>query len=274
MPVGHKAHQLTMFIMRTISPCCSTFNSCKCNYRISTSSSSTQLHVTKNAINTLLTNDLSECVHIVWNRWQRWIENEVTKITNLKHFCKKKKKINRGDRERRNRLNTTERKYTPFGQTDDHAITRGGMFWQRGKQTQCTHRLVGTNGRFVRNSSGSMAAYRRDPKKQSLVTERTPNYTQSQINHDANSMQQSPWKAHSHAASQYIFSILQEPKVCYNFHNSLLMDPILRQLNPGDTAHPIGFKYNLGGGGQLFVSSLIFQGEFESITLSFPVWSN
>lgn len=92
MPVGHKAHQLTMFIMRTISPCCSTFNSCKCNYRISTSSSSTQLHVTKNAINTLLTNDLSECVHIVWNRWQRWIENEVTKITNLKHFCKKKKK--------------------------------------------------------------------------------------------------------------------------------------------------------------------------------------
>jgi hypothetical protein len=48
-----------------------------------------------------------------------------------------------------------------------------------------------------------------------------------------NSMEQSPsWRANRSSASQEIPSIIQNAKAHYCFHNSLLLVPILRQINP------------------------------------------
>jgi hypothetical protein len=90
-------------------------------------------------------------------------------------------------------------------------------------------------------------------------------------------MEQSPSsEANSCSATQEILSILWNPKVRYHLHKSLPLVPILSQINPVHTPHPISLKSSLmlSSHLQLDLSNGLIPSRFSIKTLHAPLSSH
>jgi hypothetical protein len=122
----------------------------------------------------------------------------------------------------------------PEGSEEDHDRSQVMRFEQRNSRIW---RLLTTTLAFpwqvsvTKEPKGQWKPFRVD----SLVfARRTARWTRKK----SNSMEQSPWKADSHAADQQILHLLWNLKVHYRVHPSPQLDPVISQLHPVPITRP------------------------------------